>query len=53
MLQHYANLEDHAHRARYALGFTAHRIDVDGALYEDVDAIRAVVCSALGWTPPP
>jgi hypothetical protein len=52
-LDHCVHLEDKAHDARYKLGFTAHRIDVDGALYEDLEAIRTVVGAALGWVPPP
>jgi hypothetical protein len=51
LLDHYDKLEVQAHQARYALGFAAHPIDVDGALYEDLDAIRIVVGGALGWPP--
>jgi hypothetical protein len=53
LLAHYDNLEHRAHDARYTLGFAAHPIDVDGALYEDLDAIRTGVATALGWSPPP
>lgn len=52
-LEHYSQLELQAYEARYKLGFTAHRIDVDGALYEDLEAIRGVVGAALSWVPPP
>jgi hypothetical protein len=52
-LEHYERLERQAHQARYELGFTAHRIDVDGALYEDLEAIRTVVGTAPSWVPPP
>jgi hypothetical protein len=48
LLEHYGRLETRAHQARYTLGFTAHPIDADGALYEDLDAIRTVVSAALG-----
>jgi hypothetical protein len=53
LLDHYDRLEVQAHHARYLLGFAAHPIDVDGALYEDLDPIRSAVGAALGWSPPP
>ncbi|HEY7067082.1 MAG TPA: hypothetical protein VII06_36810 [Chloroflexota bacterium] len=53
LLDHYDVLEARAHQARYELGFTAHRIDVDEVLYENFDPIRSVVGAALAWTPPP
>ncbi len=53
VLQHYLNLADLAYQARYPLGFTAQRIDVDGALYVDLDAVRRAVYGALQLPLPP
>ena len=53
LLEHYQRLEIRAHDARYTLGFSAHAIDADGALYEDLDPIRTAVRAALGLPPTP
>jgi hypothetical protein len=52
LIGHYDRLENWANQARYTLGFTAHPIDADEALHQDVDAIRTAVSAALSWTLP-